>query len=389
MYSLYTFRIHGIIINDNNNNIIIIIGLGLVACIIITIYYTLALTFNVVGLRDQKVLESVGSTASAEWGLQRALVHGISEHEPRAPGSHGGKRRLWWRSLLDGILRQVAERLRERWRRKARAQGHGRGPLVVVVVVDIVVVVRGWRGVVRGREPQVPAPEFRRTVPGSGRTPELVRVRCVPVPPTSVVLLLQVGGQHGRVLLLRLLVPMIRSDHAVRVRGHRGTAESPAPVRLFGRGRLGDVISGWFGGPAVPLVPVQLLVRGRLGRVGGTAEPFAPVRLFGRRDGQQFGVQLAVCRRLVVGNFEQPVVVVPLVPPRLVLGGQAYLAYGCRRCGIGLDHRDRGSPFGRDHGGGDVLERIVHVLPVVHVLVKLARFADRRHGLFGRLVARL
>lgn len=110
---------------------------------------SLTLTFDVIGLRDQQVLESVGP---AERRLQRSLVHGVPEHEPGTPGTHG-RRRL---RRLDRVLRQVAERLLLLLRQVAGQHG-GRRPRVAAADD---VVVRGRRGVVRGREPEVPAPEL-------------------------------------------------------------------------------------------------------------------------------------------------------------------------------------------------------------------------------------
>jgi len=66
---------------------------------------------------------------------------------------------------------------------------------------------------------------------------------------------------------------------------------------------------------------------------------------------------------------------IALVPPGLGFVDQAHLAHG-RVTG------NNGNWFGNRR---QVLQRFVHVLPVLHMLVELAGFADRR--LSGRLVA--
>jgi len=96
---------------------------------------------------------------------------------------------------LDRVLRQVAERLLLLLLRQVAGQHGGRRPRVAAADD---VVVRGRRGVVRGREPEVPAPELGGTVPGRGRAVALVMVRVgrVPVTPAAVLLKLKVGGQR-------------------------------------------------------------------------------------------------------------------------------------------------------------------------------------------------
>lgn len=218
----------------------------------------------------------------------------------------------------------------------------------------VVVVVRGRRGVVHGRESQVPATEFRGLVPGGCRGVTLVQVRVrrgVPVTPSTVLLLLQVRGQR-RCVLLRLL-------HVVVV-----------VVVMITRVRMNNAVGG---------------VRGYRGG-GGTTEPFAPVRVTGRRrrsGHHQLRVQFHVSRRLAAARFEQrPHVVVALVPPWFRLGQRAYLARD--RCGrVVVVVVGRRAAFHRRTGNGHVLQRIVHVLPILHVFVKLARLAAGRR-LVGR-----
>lgn len=339
-------------------------------------------------------MESIGSIR----GLERSLVNGIAEHESGAPGPHG---RLRGRLLLYGILGQVAERLGRQlrwrqWRRDSGAQdGLARRPRVAVAG-DYVVERRRW-GFVRRRKPEVPASEIGRSVPGAVRAvpPVVVRVAGIPVTTAPVLLLLQVGGQRHRVRLVDVMV-VVRTNHAVRVRGHGGTPEPLSPVRLFGRRLFGH-------GTPEPLVPEQLFVRGRFnvavggqhvkripfhsvggarGSGQGTAESFAPVRLFGRRRDHQLGVlQVSRRRRLADGRLEQPDVVVALVPPRL--GGRL----GLQHAYLARDEPDRGvSDCGRQLElnalpvRSDVLQRVVHVLPVFDVLVKLARLSGRLVG---------